>query len=212
MGELPSCAHLCAAVEKHRGFKGGHAGTIAAAGTWALILNYNSTVENKDSQTQGHSDQSRCSHLHVLGRRQQRCCGECGCCAGAQMSFRSFWMVHRVSALFLSWDTSSSVRLMLTTLLTPLLFSTHGRDRKTSSSMPYMSCPNTQMDIWIYTDVYYGRGREGARESGGEREGEERRRGGSPTLTMVETGWTRLMFLTILSVRSATLRPMAQLV
>lgn len=32
------------------------------------------------------------------------------------------------------------------------------------------------------------------------------------TLTMVETGWILLMFLMMLSVRSATLRPMAQLV
>lgn len=59
------------------------------------------------------------------------------------MSFRSFWMPHRVSALFLSWDTSASVRVMLTTLLTPVLFSTQGRDRKTSSPIPYMSCRNT---------------------------------------------------------------------
>lgn len=49
-----------------------------------------------------------------------------------------------------------------------------------------------------------GRGRAGESEKGGASR--------SPTWTMVETGWTRLMFLTMLSVRSATLRPMAQLV
>lgn len=63
----------------------------------------------------------------------------------AQMSLRSFWMPHSVSALFLSWATSSSVRVMLTTLATPVLFSTHGRDRKTSSPIPYMLCRNIHM-------------------------------------------------------------------
>lgn len=62
---------------------------------------------------------------------------------GVQRSFRSFWIPHRVSALLLSCSTSSWFRVMLTTLATPLPFSTQGSERNTSSPIPCMFCRDT---------------------------------------------------------------------
>lgn len=59
---------------------------------------------------------------------------------GIQISCRSFWMSQSVLALACSWVTSSSVRVMLTTLATPPPCSTHGRLRYTSSLIPYIPC------------------------------------------------------------------------
>lgn len=57
-------------------------------------------------------------------------------------SLRSFWMFHRVSALFLSWATSSSFSFWLITLVNPRALRMHGRLRKTSFSIPYIPCQN----------------------------------------------------------------------
>lgn len=55
-------------------------------------------------------------------------------------SLRSFWTFHSVSALFLSWVTSSSFSFWLMTLVRPEALRTEGRLKKTSFSMPYMPC------------------------------------------------------------------------
>lgn len=55
-------------------------------------------------------------------------------------SLISFWTLHSVSALFLSWVTSSSFSFWLMTLVRPEALRTEGRLKKTSFSMPYMPC------------------------------------------------------------------------
>lgn len=100
----------------------------------ALICELTSHVRgeaNCDLRTRPKAEGSRLATLEV---------GFYSLEADSHRSLRSFWMSHRVSALFLSWATSSSFSFWLMTLVSPRALRMHGRLRKTSFSMPYIPC------------------------------------------------------------------------